>query len=71
MKKPKPPTNKEKLEVYETLLKDLAYHSCTTGNQAAVRELLQRINAWAFSHTCPHEERDDRINTAFWRLKDR
>jgi hypothetical protein len=75
-KKPRPraPTLREKVDVYERLLHDLHFHSTVTMRHDSVMECLRRISAWSYAHRAgngePTErEQQDMVNHAFWQLE--
>lgn len=73
--KPKHPTLREKVEVYEALLHDLHFHSTVTMRHDAVMECLRRISAWSYAHRQgngePSEAEQQRmVDHAFWRLQE-
>lgn len=70
--KPKKPTLREKIAVYEQLLHDLQFYRCVAMNDAAVRELLNRIDEWSYAHRSGERapaEIEEQVNYAFWKLK--
>lgn len=72
--KPKHPTMKEKIAVYERLLHDLHFHSTVTMRQDLMMKMLGRISAWSFSHRgCNGElnekEAQEHIDAHFWDLE--
>lgn len=74
MTKPKHPTQKEKIEVYEALLHDLHFHSSVTMRHDMVMDCLKRISSWSYAHRQGNgehspQEQQHIINTAFWNLK--
>jgi hypothetical protein len=74
--KPKQPTMREKIEVYEQLLHDLHFHSSVTMNHQAVMALLNKISSWSYAHRqgngeYSEKEQNDVINHAFWNLDKR
>lgn len=76
MTKPKHPTLKEKIEVYERLLHDIQFHRDVTMNEAAVKDLLNKIGVWSYSHRCGQgvyneKEQQALIDNAFWNLSKR
>ena len=74
--KPKGPTLKEKVEVYERLLHDIQLHSTVTMRPEAVRALIAKICAWSYAHRSGNgelseAEQQQRINQAFQELDKR
>lgn len=72
--KPKHPTLKEKVAVYEQLLHDLHFHSSVTMRHDLVMDLLKKISSWSFAHRAGNgeyseKEQQQAIDAAFWRLK--
>ena len=70
----KNPTLKEKVEVYEQLLHDLQLNYEVTMNGDKVKELLNKIAAWSYSHRAGNgeggdKEQQERINRAFNNLR--
>lgn len=73
--KPKHPTLREKVDVYERLLHDLHFHSAVTMRHDAVMECLRRISTWSYAHRQgngePTEAEQQRmVDKAFWHLGD-
>lgn len=72
--RPKQPTLKEKIEIYEGLLHDLYFHSTVTMRHDLVMDCLNRIGSWSYAHRAGNGEpseaqQQDMINHAFWNLK--
>ncbi len=72
--KPKSPTQKEKIAVYEQLLHDLQFYYSVAMRPEVVKELLNRIDSWSYAHRSGNgelseAEQQDQINHAFWRLR--
>lgn len=71
---PKRPTMHEKIDVYESLLHDLHFHSTVTMRHDMVMDCLNRISAWSYAHRAgnglPSEQEQQRmVDRAFWNLK--
>lgn len=69
-------TDKEKVEVYESLLHRIQMHSSVTMNADALGELISLINSWSYAHrqgngelSC--EDQQGLIDRAFNRIKER
>ncbi len=71
--RPRKPTLKEKVAVYEDLLHTIQMHAEVTMRGEVVKELIGRICGWSYSHRAGNgelseQDQQDRINHAFWRL---
>jgi hypothetical protein len=71
--KPKKPTLREKVQVYEALLHNIQMHREVTMNSVEVIKLLDKIGNWSYAHRQgngePTEAEQQRmVNRAFWRL---
>jgi len=76
IQKPKHPTLREKVEVYEQLLHDIQLHAEVTMRPDAVRALVGKICGWSYAHRSGNgelseKEQQVRIDHAFWNLKRR
>lgn len=67
------PSQKEKIAVYENLLHELQMNAEVNMNEAAVREIVNRVCRWSYSHRAGNGEFSEKqvqenIDKAFWRL---
>lgn len=67
MKKPKKPTDRQKIEMYENLLIRLSFE--VSMNPVVVTRLLSNICRWSYVHRAGNgEPTEDAVNAAFWNL---
>lgn len=74
MSKPKKPTLKEKVEVYEHFLHRINFHRTITMNEKAIFKLLELADSWSWAHRAGNgeggeKEQEERINRAFDNLR--
>lgn len=71
--KPKKPTLKEKVEMYEAFLHKINLY-CITGDQPGIAELVKNADRWSYMHRSGEyygdSDRDVNIFNAFKRLID-
>lgn len=72
-KRPKHPTQKEKIEQYERLLHLIQLHAEVTMRGEIVKDLIGRICSWSYAHRTGNGENTDQeqqaiIDHAFWKL---
>lgn len=70
----KTPTNKQKIEMYESFLHRINSF-LISGNNEGIGELIQNADDWSYSHRRGNGELSDRdqqkiINNTFWKLCD-
>jgi hypothetical protein len=70
----KSPTNKQKIEMYESFLHRINSF-VISGNNEGIGELIQNADNWSYSHRRGNGELSDRdqqkiINNTFWKLCD-
>jgi hypothetical protein len=74
MSKPKKPTLKEKVEIYEAFLHRINFHRSITLNEKAIFKLLELADNWSWAHRAGNgeggeKEQDERVNHAFEKLR--
>lgn len=72
----KTPLMKEKIAMYERLLHDIQFHREVTMNEAAVKDLLNKIGNWSYAHRrgnggYTEKEQQAIVDEAFWKLGER
>lgn len=71
MSKPKKPSLKEKVAVYEHFLHRINFHRTITMNEKAIFKLLSMADDWSTAHggEFSSKEQEERINRAFENLR--
>ena len=72
----KTPTLREKVKMYEQLLHDIQLNAEVTMNGDNMRALIGNICSWSYAHRAGNgelseREQQDRINAAFYKLRNR
>ena len=72
-KLPKHPTQKEKIKQYEDLLHLIQFHAEVTMRPEVVKDLIDRICRWSYSHRSGNGEYNEaekqvQIDWHFWKL---
>lgn len=75
MTSPKTPTDREKIEKYESFLHKLDLCASVACDPVAVKELIENASNWSYAHRIgngelPEQEQQKHIDSSFWRLSD-